>query len=51
MKCPLSSCARLLRGYVIEVLLIAVARLKERLQVVLLDFLADDLLQCLAWRI
>src|SRR4051794_39992879 len=48
MKRPLRSCARLLRGYVVEVLPIAVPRLEERLEIILLHFLANDQLQCLA---
>ena len=44
MKSPLRSCARLLRRQNIEVLLISVPRLEERLEIVLLDLLADDLL-------
>ena len=45
MKCPLRPCTRLLRAYVVEILLIAVACLKERFEIVLLDLLPNDLLQ------
>lgn len=48
MKCPLCSRGRLLGCRVIEVLLIAISNLKERLQVVLLHLLPDNLLQGLA---
>ena len=45
MKGPLSPRSRLLGCEIVEILLITVASLKERLQVVLLQFLANDLLQ------
>jgi hypothetical protein len=44
MKCPLCARACLLWGYTVEVLLVTIAGLKERLEVVLLDLLSDELL-------
>lgn len=48
MKRPLRPRSRLLGCHVVESLLISVSQLKERLQVVLLNLLADDLLQRLS---
>jgi hypothetical protein len=45
MKCPLRSGTRLLRGQAVEVLLVTIAGLKERLEVILLNLLSDELLQ------
>ena len=45
MKRPLRSGTRLLRSYAVKVLLVTVACLKERLEVVLLNLLSDELLQ------